>query len=125
MDQQYERLSSFMDRFMTLPSHDISYSEGFHIMNQSCSEMNKENCEKLTLEIIPNIISQKYSHLISYNKLQLLWEMMYYINRVSGISYDTFSSYCASSIIKKMFRNPRHSFSSSVLRRQALGHHSF
>lgn len=119
-------LSDFVEKFMTLPSDKVSYSEGFHIMNKFCQNkcsnkyhsLNAIYCKMLILEIIPEIIADKYSHIATDEKLKMFWEVLSYVNRVSGISYEQFVYACRKRILKQ-FTNK--TIVSSILRRQIIG----
>lgn len=125
-----EKFSLFMDRLMNLPSHEISYAEGFKMMNDSASMrqttkhcyVNHESCHTFILETIPNMIAEKYVHLISSEKLENMWAMMNYVSRISGISYETFSSRCREVILQKFMIKNR-TIPSSILRRQMIGNY--
>lgn len=114
---------------MTLPSEKVSYSEGFHIMNKCCENRckNKYNnslnityCKMLILEILPEIIAEKYSHLATNEKLRILWGFLDYVNRVSKISYEEFI-YSYKKRLLKLYANNNKTIVSSILRKQIIG----
>jgi hypothetical protein len=116
---------------MHRPSYEVSFAEGITIVNNSCSKyrrigtkrykiIDKELCEKFILDFIPELIADKYSCLLTTEKLENIWKILYYPNKVSGISYETFNLRCHQVVLRKHIRDSQ-IITGSILRRQIIG----